>query len=130
MANSQGLCGYTGSTIVCKAATRDPTQRIVITGMGVVSCFGNDVNTFYDRCLSMAQRKTSTQPTPLLRCCARLDLMASPGAACWRERAESASLTASMPPNSLPNLQPRSGTLAQKGAPDSRLSSELSHHVV
>ncbi len=39
----------TGSTIVCKAATRDPTQRIVITGMGVASCFGNDVDTFYDR---------------------------------------------------------------------------------
>ena len=31
-------------------AKKDPSQRIVITGMGVVSCFGNDVDTFYDKC--------------------------------------------------------------------------------
>lgn len=30
-------------------APRDASQRIVITGMGVASCFGNDVDTFYDR---------------------------------------------------------------------------------
>lgn len=29
----------------------DPKKRIVITGMGVVSVFGNDVNTFYDKLL-------------------------------------------------------------------------------
>ena len=27
----------------------DPKKRIVVTGMGVVSCFGNDVDVFYDR---------------------------------------------------------------------------------
>lgn len=27
----------------------DPKQRIVITGMGVVSVFGNDPDTYYDK---------------------------------------------------------------------------------
>nr|CAB3458835.1 unnamed protein product [Digitaria exilis] len=30
----------------------DPKKRVVITGMGVVSVFGNDVGTFYDRLLA------------------------------------------------------------------------------
>ena len=30
----------------------DPSQRIVVTGMGIASCFGNDVDTFYDKLLS------------------------------------------------------------------------------
>lgn len=41
-----------GSVVVQAAAAfapRDASQRIVITGMGVASCFGNDVDTFYDR---------------------------------------------------------------------------------
>ena len=29
----------------------DPKKRVVITGMGLVSVFGNDVNTFYDKLL-------------------------------------------------------------------------------
>ena len=29
----------------------DPEKRVVITGMGVCSCFGNDVDTFYDNLL-------------------------------------------------------------------------------
>ena len=29
-------------------AHRPDNERIVITGMGVASCFGNDVDTFYD----------------------------------------------------------------------------------
>lgn len=37
--------------VVARAAKRDPTQRIVITGMGVASVFGNDVETFYDKLL-------------------------------------------------------------------------------
>eukprot|EP00208_Stichococcus_sp_RCC1054_P007010 CAMPEP_0206135702 /NCGR_PEP_ID=MMETSP1473-20131121/976_1 /ASSEMBLY_ACC=CAM_ASM_001109 /TAXON_ID=1461547 /ORGANISM="Stichococcus sp, Strain RCC1054" /LENGTH=462 /DNA_ID=CAMNT_0053527743 /DNA_START=191 /DNA_END=1579 /DNA_ORIENTATION=+ len=39
---------------VCKAAatSKDPSQRIVITGQGVASCFGNDVETFYDSLLA------------------------------------------------------------------------------
>ncbi|XP_043709337.1 3-oxoacyl-[acyl-carrier-protein] synthase I, chloroplastic-like [Telopea speciosissima] len=31
---------------------KDPKKRVVITGMGVVSVFGNDVDVFYDRLLS------------------------------------------------------------------------------
>ena len=30
---------------------KDPRKRIVITGMGLVSVLGNDVNTFYDKLL-------------------------------------------------------------------------------
>uniref|UniRef100_A0A453C2K9 3-oxoacyl-[acyl-carrier-protein] synthase I, chloroplastic n=2 Tax=Aegilops tauschii subsp. strangulata TaxID=200361 RepID=A0A453C2K9_AEGTS len=30
----------------------DPTKRVVITGMGLASVFGNDVDTFYDRLLA------------------------------------------------------------------------------
>lgn len=30
----------------------DPKKRVVITGMGAVSCFGNDVDEFYDRLLA------------------------------------------------------------------------------
>ena len=32
-------------------AERDPSKRIVVTGMGIASVFGNDVNTFYDKCV-------------------------------------------------------------------------------
>ena len=38
----------TGSVRVC-AAKRDATQRVVITGMGVASCFGNDPDVFYSK---------------------------------------------------------------------------------
>ena len=37
-------------------ATKDPSQRIVITGMGGVTCFGNDVDTFYDRHAARCRR--------------------------------------------------------------------------
>lgn len=40
-----------GSLVVRAAVETDPRKRVVITGMGVVSCFGNDVDTFYDRCV-------------------------------------------------------------------------------
>ena len=30
---------------------KDPTKRVVITGMGAVTCFGNDVDTFYNHLL-------------------------------------------------------------------------------
>ena len=33
------------------AAERDPKKRVVITGMGVASCFGNDIDTFYNTLL-------------------------------------------------------------------------------
>lgn len=37
-----------GSVITQAAAQTDPKKRVVITGMGVASCFGNDVDTFYN----------------------------------------------------------------------------------
>mmetsp|Transcript_4444 Transcript_4444/g.15889 ORF Transcript_4444/g.15889 Transcript_4444/m.15889 type:complete len:471 (+) Transcript_4444:112-1524(+) len=39
---------------VCVDGVRetDPKKRVVITGMGCVSCFGNDVDTFYDNLLA------------------------------------------------------------------------------
>ena len=39
---------------VAAAAGReaDPKKRVVITGMGVASCFGNDVDQFYDQLLA------------------------------------------------------------------------------
>jgi 3-oxoacyl-[acyl-carrier-protein] synthase II len=36
--------------VVRAAAAADPKHRVVITGMGIASVFGNDVNTFYDWC--------------------------------------------------------------------------------
>ena len=42
------VCSYTGALAVRAAIETDPKKRVVITGMGVVSCFGNDVDTFYD----------------------------------------------------------------------------------
>ncbi|KAK3253813.1 3-oxoacyl-[acyl-carrier-protein] synthase I [Cymbomonas tetramitiformis] len=39
--------------ITCEVANeRDPSKRIVITGMGVVSCFGNDYDKMYDKLLA------------------------------------------------------------------------------
>lgn len=35
-----------------RAEAKDPSQRIVITGMGLVSCHGNDVDTYYDKLLA------------------------------------------------------------------------------
>lgn len=42
-----------------------PKKRIVITGMGVVSCFGNDVDTFYQ---SLLQGKSGAQPITDFSC--------------------------------------------------------------
>lgn len=38
--------------IVRAGPETDPKKRVVVTGMGVVSCFGNDVDTFYDSLLA------------------------------------------------------------------------------
>ncbi|KAL8263895.1 hypothetical protein R6Q59_022025 [Mikania micrantha] len=55
--------GWSASTSVSESRTikamavsapkreKDPKKRVVITGMGLVSVFGNDVNTFYDSLL-------------------------------------------------------------------------------
>lgn len=34
-----------------RAVERDPKKRVVITGMGLASVFGNDVETFYNTLL-------------------------------------------------------------------------------
>lgn len=38
-------------TVTAPKRETDPKKRIVITGMGVVSVFGNDVDTFYEKLL-------------------------------------------------------------------------------
>ncbi|OVA12763.1 Beta-ketoacyl synthase [Macleaya cordata] len=40
------------STSAAPKREKDPKKRVVITGMGLVSVFGNDVDTYYDRLLS------------------------------------------------------------------------------
>eukprot|EP00877_Chromochloris_zofingiensis_P012164 jgi/Chrzof1/7200/Cz02g14160.t1_KAS1[v5.2] len=40
-----------GSIVVRAAATRDPSKRVVITGIGLCSVFGNDPDTFYNKLL-------------------------------------------------------------------------------
>lgn len=37
--------------VVTQAVLADPKKRVVITGMGVASCFGNDVETYYNQLL-------------------------------------------------------------------------------
>ena len=46
--NIQSLAAAGSSTVV-HAAKRPDNERIVVTGMGVASCFGNNVDTFYDK---------------------------------------------------------------------------------
>merc|ERR1712038_255442 len=42
-----------GNRVMCAVAREtDPKKRVVITGMGVVSCFGNDPDVFYDKLLA------------------------------------------------------------------------------
>ena len=36
------------AVVVCRAE-RDPSKRIVVTGMGICSAFGNDPAVFYDK---------------------------------------------------------------------------------
>ena len=38
-----------GGVALAVVARTDPKQRIVITGQGIVSAFGNDVETFYEK---------------------------------------------------------------------------------
>lgn len=48
-----GITGVRALSQAVSAPKRetDPKKRVVITGMGLVSVFGNDVNTFYDKLL-------------------------------------------------------------------------------
>ncbi len=43
------FCPSAGSFVCGAAPTKDASQRIVITGQGLASCFGNEVEAFYDR---------------------------------------------------------------------------------
>jgi hypothetical protein len=49
---SDGLVVGCVNTVRAIGGSKDPSQRVVITGMGVVSAFGNDVDTYYDRLLA------------------------------------------------------------------------------
>ncbi len=40
------------------AATRDPKQRIVITGIGICSVHGNDPDAFYSKWVRMGRSAT------------------------------------------------------------------------
>lgn len=40
------------STVSAPKREKDPKKRVVITGTGLVSVFGNDVDTYYDRLLA------------------------------------------------------------------------------
>lgn len=43
---------FAAGVLTCQAAATpsNPSQRVVITGQGIASCFGNDVDTFYEKC--------------------------------------------------------------------------------
>lgn len=47
--NNKQLSTCAGSIVVRAAATRDPSKRVVITGIGLCSVFGNDPDTFYNK---------------------------------------------------------------------------------
>lgn len=49
---SDGLVVGSVNTVRAIGGSTDPSQRVVITGMGVVSAFGNDVDKYYDRLLA------------------------------------------------------------------------------
>ena len=55
----------TGAVVV-RAAVRekDPNKRVVITGMGVASVFGNDVEHFYNWCVAACPERFATASQP------------------------------------------------------------------
>lgn len=80
---------FAGQAVVVRAAvTADPSKRVVITGQGIASCFGNDVNTFYDKCANKLQAFNVADVLAAQRCmCWRLHVyLTCPFcfAACWR----------------------------------------------
>ncbi|KAI5063532.1 hypothetical protein GOP47_0022079 [Adiantum capillus-veneris] len=48
---SQGVRAMAASTGGAPKRETDPKKRVVITGMGLVSCFGNDIDVFYNKLL-------------------------------------------------------------------------------
>ncbi|KAK9094006.1 hypothetical protein Scep_025475 [Stephania cephalantha] len=51
-AKSKQIRAVAASTTAAPKREKDPKKRVVITGMGLVSVFGNDIDTFYDRLLA------------------------------------------------------------------------------
>uniref|UniRef100_A0A822YST4 3-oxoacyl-[acyl-carrier-protein] synthase I, chloroplastic n=1 Tax=Nelumbo nucifera TaxID=4432 RepID=A0A822YST4_NELNU len=49
---STPICAAVSTTTSAPKRETDPKKRVVITGMGLVSVFGNDVDTYYDRLLA------------------------------------------------------------------------------
>ncbi|XP_068666876.1 3-oxoacyl-[acyl-carrier-protein] synthase I, chloroplastic-like [Aristolochia californica] len=47
----QRIKAMAASTVAAPKREKDPKKRVVITGMGVVSVFGNNIDTFYDKLL-------------------------------------------------------------------------------
>lgn len=52
----------TAGVLTCQAAAThsNASQRIVITGQGIASCFGNDVDTFYEKCACTGSMATAS----------------------------------------------------------------------
>ncbi|EXC29391.1 3-oxoacyl-[acyl-carrier-protein] synthase I [Morus notabilis] len=46
------FCRAASSTVSAPKREKDPKQRVVITGMGLVSVFGNELDAYYDKLLS------------------------------------------------------------------------------
>ncbi|KAF3449910.1 hypothetical protein FNV43_RR05989 [Rhamnella rubrinervis] len=46
------ICAASHPAVSAPKRQKDPKKRVVITGMGLVSVFGNDVDTYYDKLLS------------------------------------------------------------------------------
>ena len=60
----RGAVGRRRSVLAAAAASSrtDPKQRIVITGQGIVSAFGNDVDVFYDKYVRVAHSRCAAHP--------------------------------------------------------------------
>jgi len=53
-----------GRVVVRAAAKRDASQRVVITGIGAATCFGNDVDKFYDTYVPVPCAISTVRATP------------------------------------------------------------------
>jgi hypothetical protein len=68
-------CVAAAGAVVVRAAVKgtDPHKRVVITGMGVASVFGNDVEQFYNRRVAGCVWGLGKARQVLQRCTARHD---------------------------------------------------------
>jgi 3-oxoacyl-(acyl-carrier-protein) synthase len=138
-------CVGIAGVLTCQAAAThsNASQRIVITGQGIASCFGNDVDTFYEKCARIGSMATASDqhhhawwlPSQLILTTSHLRC-----AGCWQELAASGRLTGLMPPASPQSLQPRFGVLTARGEwrctspcrvlPDSWKCKKLGHAIM